>query len=340
MRRTRRREPISRSRRFRSPLGPDGGGALSGRILALIPPLLRIDEHAEIEAARGEKSVEAAPAAWTAEASAPRALIQRPARRAPEECSPSHRRPHLASTQSAEFHARISTPIARLSVRSAARSADAAIPLGERPVEASAQEALETLLNALRDSGPPIMTWSDSARSLRSRIGALHGVNPQLWPDVSDEALIASTPVWLAAELDSLASGAPLASVDMAAAIRSLLDWSTLRRLDALAPSEIEIPTGARRRIDWSSGHPVLALRVQEAFGWIDTPAFADGHLPLVLHLTDPAGRPAAVTSDLASFWTGPYQQVRAQLRGRYPKHPWPEDPFTERPTSRAKPRP
>lgn len=215
-----------------------------------------------------------------------------------------------------------------------------AIPLEERPVEASAQEALETLLNALRDSGPRIMTWSDSARSLRSRIGALHGVDPGLWPDVGDEALIASAPVWLAAELDSLAGGAPLASVDMAAAIRSLLDWSALRRLDALAPSEIEIPTGARRRIDWSSGRPVLALRVQEAFGWVDTPVFADGRLPLVLHLTDPAGRPAAVTSDLASFWAGPYQQVRAQLRGRYPKHPWPEDPFTERPTSRAKPRP
>lgn len=216
-----------------------------------------------------------------------------------------------------------------------------AIPLGEaRPVEASAQEALEAILNALRDSGPRIMTWSDSARSLRSRIGALHGVDPGLWPDVGDEALIASAPVWLAAESDSLAGGAPLASVDMAAALRSLLDWSALRRLDALAPSDIEIPTGAKRRIDWSSGRPVLALRVQEAFGWLATPAFADGRLPLVLHLTDPAGRPAAVTSDLASFWAGAYQQVRAQLRGRYPKHPWPEDPFTERPTSRAKPRP
>ena len=109
--------------------------------------------------------------------------------------------------------------------------------------------------------------------------------------------------------------------------------------IDEWAPRSIEIPTGARRRIDWSSARPVLSLRVQEAFGWVDSPVFAGGRLPLVLHLTDPAGRPVAVTSDLKSFWAGPYRDVRAQLRGRYPKHPWPEDPFSEKPTSRVKPR-
>ena len=107
--------------------------------------------------------------------------------------------------------------------------------------------------------------------------------------------------------------------------------------LDELALDKLEIPSGGARPIDWSGAHPVLTLRVQQAFGWTDTPRLVDGRIPLVLHLTDPAGRPTAVTSDLTSFWKGPYRQVRAQLRGRYPKHPWPEDPLHAQPTNRAK---
>ena len=118
-----------------------------------------------------------------------------------------------------------------------------------------------------------------------------------------------------------------------------MLPWPQAARLDELAPERITAPGGAQRAIDWSTGSPVLTLRVQQAFGWTDTPVLADGRLPLVLHLTSPAGRPVAVTSDLASFWAGPYAQVRAQMRGRYPKHPWPEDPLSARPTDRAKPR-
>lgn len=215
-----------------------------------------------------------------------------------------------------------------------------AIPLDTpRNVDASEEETFRVIIDALTAKGSRIFTWSDRALSLRSRISALHEVDPQSWPAVDEESLVASAKKWLAGDLAALAARRRLSSVDMATALTSLLDWSALARLDALAPNTITIPTGATRRIDWSSGRPVLTLRVQEAFGWVDSPVFAEGRLPLVLHLTDPAGRPAAVTSDLASFWAGPYQQVRSELRGRYPKHPWPADPFSERPTSRAKPR-
>ena len=137
--------------------------------------------------------------------------------------------------------------------------------------------------------------------------------------------------------LINTARGAVVDEDAMLDALRSMLPWPQAARLDELAPEKMPIPSGGTRPIDWSGAHPVLTLRVQQAFGWTDTPRLVDGRVPLVLHLTDPAGRPAAVTSDLTSFWAGPYSDVRAQLRGRYPKHPWPEDPLHAEPTNRAK---
>jgi ATP-dependent helicase HrpB len=135
-----------------------------------------------------------------------------------------------------------------------------------------------------------------------------------------------------------VARGGSLAAVDTVGGLRALLPWPEAARLDELAPQRLPIPTGAMRALDWSQGgQPVLSLRVQEAFGWLDTPTVADGRVPVLLHLLDPAGRPVAVTADLRSFWAGPYREVRAQLRGRYPRHPWPEDPAGAEPTSRAK---
>ena len=166
---------------------------------------------------------------------------------------------------------------------------------------------------------------------------ALHNAFGEPWPDVSDEALAGSAHQWLAPWGRRLASGTPLSQVSMLDVLRSLLQWPQAARLDELAPEKLPIPSGGTRPIDWSGAHPVLTLRVQQAFGWTDTPRLLDGRVPLVLHLTDPAGRPAAVTSDLTSFWAGPYRDVRAQLRGRYPKHPWPEDPLHAEPTNRAK---
>lgn len=118
-----------------------------------------------------------------------------------------------------------------------------------------------------------------------------------------------------------------------------MLPWPQAAQLDELAPANMLIPSGVSKAIDWSSGRPVLTLRVQQAFGWTSSPRLIGGAVALLLHLTDPAGRPVAITDDLASFWAGPYQQVRSQLRGRYTKHPWPQDPLNATPTNRAKPR-
>lgn len=215
-----------------------------------------------------------------------------------------------------------------------------AIELSTRPAGAlPADEALAMVRAFAGKNGLGAFGWGQRATALRARLSALRAAIGDPWPDVSDEGLLAASDTWLSPHAQRLASGAPLSGVDMAEALRALLPWPEASRLDELAPERITAPGGAQRAIDWSTGSPVLTLRVQQAFGWTDTPVLADGRLPLVLHLTSPAGRPVAVTSDLASFWTGPYAQVRAQMRGRYPKHPWPEDPLSAQPTDRAKPR-
>ena len=213
-----------------------------------------------------------------------------------------------------------------------------AIPLKSAPASSlSEEEATALVAEHLAARGLSDLGWGKEASSLRERMRVLHEVLGDPWPDVSDEALAGSAPQWLAPWAKRLAQGGSLSGVSMLDALRSMLPWPQAARLDELAPEKMPIPAGGTRPIDWSGAHPVLTLRVQQAFGWTDTPRLVDGRVPLVLHLTDPAGRPAAVTSDLTSFWAGPYRDVRAQLRGRYPKHPWPEDPLHAEPTNRAK---
>ena len=213
-----------------------------------------------------------------------------------------------------------------------------AIPLRSAPASSlSEEEATALVAEHLAARGLGDLGWGKEASSLRERMRVLHEVLGDPWPDVSDEALAGSAHEWLAPWAKRLAQGGSLSSVSMLDALRSMLPWPQAARLDELAPEKMPIPAGGTRPIDWSGAHPVLTLRVQQAFGWTDTPRLVDGRVPLVLHLTDPAGRPAAVTSDLTSFWAGPYRDVRAQLRGRYPKHPWPEDPLHAEPTNRAK---
>ena len=213
-----------------------------------------------------------------------------------------------------------------------------AIPLKAAPASSlSEEEATALVAEHLAARGLSDLGWGKEASSLRERMRVLHEVIGEPWPDVSDEALAGSAPQWLAPWAKRLARGGSLSNVSMLDALRSMLPWPDAARLDELAPEKMPIPAGGARPIDWSGAHPVLTLRVQQAFGWTDTPRLVDGRVPLVLHLTDPAGRPAAVTSDLTSFWAGPYRDVRAQLRGRYPKHPWPEDPLHAEPTNRAK---
>ena len=213
-----------------------------------------------------------------------------------------------------------------------------AIPLASAPASSlSEEEATALVAEHLAARGLGDLGWGKEASSLRERMRVLHEVLGDPWPDVSDEALAGSAHEWLTPWAKRLAQGGSLSSVSILDALRSMLPWPDAARLDELAPEKMPIPSGGTRPIDWSGAHPVLTLRVQQAFGWTDTPRLVDGRVPLVLHLTDPAGRPAAVTSDLTSFWAGPYRDVRAQLRGRYPKHPWPEDPLHAEPTNRAK---
>ena len=196
------------------------------------------------------------------------------------------------------------------------------------------------LLEGLRAEGTALLRWTDGTRRLRDRLATLHRVLGDSWPDVSDAALLADPDPWWTGPLTRARSRADLARVDAAAVLRSRLDWRHTASLDELAPERMTVPTGSSVTLDWSGDQPVLAVRVQECFGWTATPTVAGGRLPVVLHLLSPAGRPAAVTADLASFWVTGYPQVRAELRGRYPKHAWPQDPLTATPTRRvARPR-
>ena len=202
----------------------------------------------------------------------------------------------------------------------------------------SPEQALEAVKQYLYKQGLQVLNWSKEAINLRQRMGALHLGLGSPWPDVSDQALLASQDSWLA-PYAQLLTHRSISQISMLEVMQSMLPWPQAAQLDELAPVNMLIPSGISKAIDWSSGRPVLTLRVQQAFGWTSSPRLIGGEVALLLHLTDPAGRPVAITDDLASFWAGPYQQVRSQLRGRYTKHPWPQDPLNATPTNRAKPR-
>nr|WP_028644423.1 ATP-dependent helicase HrpB [Nocardioides sp. URHA0020] len=185
----------------------------------------------------------------------------------------------------------------------------------------------------LRQEGLAVLPWTEAATGLRLRMAFLHRTLGAPWPDVSDEALTAAIETWLGPELARIRGARDLRRLDVLTALRRLLPWPEAGRLDELAPERVRVPSGSSVRIEYDGDQPVLAVRLQEVFGWRAAPRLADGRVPLLLHLLSPARRPAAVTADLTSFWTTGYPQVRAELRGRYPKHAWPEDPTTEPPT-------
>ena len=185
----------------------------------------------------------------------------------------------------------------------------------------------------LRVEGLAALPWTEAATSLRARMAFLHEALGDPWPDVSDDALATSTESWLGPELARIRGTRDLRRIDVLSALRRLLPWPAAGRLDELAPERVRVPSGSQVRVEYDGEQPVLAVRIQEAFGWAATPRLADGRVPLLLHLLSPARRPAAVTADLESFWRTGYPAVRAELRGRYPKHAWPEDPWTAPPT-------
>ncbi|KDA05006.1 helicase [Microbacterium sp. CH12i] len=187
---------------------------------------------------------------------------------------------------------------------------------------------------ALEAQGLGVFAWSEAADGLRRRLALLHRELGAPWPDVSDAALLPTLDSWLGPELSSLATGTPAAQINLAPALRRVLPWPAAVELDALVPERLEVPSGSHVRIiyppvDDPTGRPVVAVKLQECFGWAETPRLVGGRVPVLFHLLSPARHPLAVTDDLASFWAGPYSQVRAEMRGRYPKHPWPEDPWS-----------
>ncbi|WMI59769.1 ATP-dependent helicase C-terminal domain-containing protein [Streptomyces rochei] len=216
-----------------------------------------------------------------------------------------------------------------------------AVELRARPLT-SPDPALvrNALLEGVREEGLGLLRRSAEAEALRQRLAFLRHRLGEPWPDVSDDALHARVDEWLEPELSRARRRADLARIDAAQALARLLPWASgeAARLDELAPERITVPSGSRVRVDYGDpARPVLAVKLQEMFGLQHSPEVAG--VPLLVHLLSPAGRPAAVTADLASFWKDGYHGVRAELRGRYPKHPWPEDPATAEPTRHTKAR-
>ncbi|MFV2173245.1 ATP-dependent RNA helicase [Actinomadura sp. LOL_016] len=210
-----------------------------------------------------------------------------------------------------------------------------AIELDVRPLRDPGPERVRAALrDGVRAAGTSLLTWTPAATALRARLAFLHRALGEPWPAVDDAALLEHVPDWATAA--GARDRAGLARIDVAAALRGLLPWDLAAGLDELAPERIEVPSGSRIRVDYAPEQPVLAVKLQELVGWDAAPRLAGGRVPVVVHLLSPAGRPAAVTADLASFWREGYRAVRAELRGRYPRHPWPDDPAAAVPTKRT----
>lgn len=216
-------------------------------------------------------------------------------------------------------------------VRGIKVKAAGAITLSETPVKVTGPAAEEALAAGIRKEGLGLFTFSEKAQSLKDRLRHLHAHYGQPWPDVDS----ADPAEWLGPELHRIAEGTPAAKLDMYPALQRLLPWPEATHLDDLAPECLPVPSGRDAAIDWSGDRPVVHIKLQECFGLAKSPEYC-GHR-VQFHLLSPAGRPLAVTDDLASFWSGPYAGVRADMRGRYPKHPWPEDPWNAVATARTK---
>jgi ATP-dependent helicase HrpB len=201
------------------------------------------------------------------------------------------------------------------------------------------QKSVEAVTDAIRMSGPSILRFSKEPALTRQRLGFLHRTIGAPWPDVSDEALQANVDTWFTPFQSSISKLQDISSSSLTEGLMSLVPFDQQREVSRLLPSHFEAPTGQRHPISYEEDEPVLTIRVQELYGLKNHPSVAGGRLPLLLKLTSPAHRPIQTTKDLPGFWAGSWKDVRADMRGRYPKHPWPEDPANALPTNRAKPR-
>lgn len=236
-------------------------------------------------------------------------------------------------------HRRARIEDGRVSVR--AERSLGAIVLASTPVAPADSDMAPALAAHLRERGLAALTWSDGATSLRRRLALIHRELGDPWPAMDDAALLAGLEDWLGPELARMRPTDRLERIDVAGALRALLPWPEAARLDELAPERLAVPSGSAVRIaypevDDVDGRPVAAVKLQECFGLAETPRLVGGRVPVLFHLLSPARRPLAVTDDLRSFWSGPYAEVRREMRGRYPRHPWPEDPWSAPATARV----
>ncbi len=222
------------------------------------------------------------------------------------------------------------------------------IVLDARPAgKVDPAQAAQALTDAVRTLGLDALPWPEALAHWRARVRCLRAWLPELGlPDLSDAALLANLDAWLRPAFSGKTRLDALSGEELAEALKSGCDWALRQRIDALAPLRIVVPSGMERKIDYAWDDavdapvpPVLAVKLQELFGLADTPRIADGRIPLVLHLLSPGGKPLQVTQDLRSFWERTYPEVRKEMKGRYPKHPWPDDPWSATATHRAKPR-
>jgi ATP-dependent helicase HrpB len=217
-----------------------------------------------------------------------------------------------------------------------------ALVLEDKALTTATPEKLAAVLaQAIADAGMHVLPWTDHWRQWQARVQIMHGLAPTQWPDVSDASLCARIREWAGPYLAGLSRFSHLERFPLHDALSGMLEWSQQQVLDEQLPTHLVVPTGSRISIDYTGEHdPVLAVKLQEMFGVLTTPRLAQGRVALTIHLLSPAQRPVAVTQDLASFWKNAYPEVRKDLRGRYPRHPWPEDPFTAEPQRGVKKKP
>jgi ATP-dependent helicase HrpB len=217
-----------------------------------------------------------------------------------------------------------------------------ALVLEDAPATAVSPEAITAaLLEAVRQRGLDSLPWTPALRNLQARLGFLRRVLGAEWPDVSDAELVKHLDRWLAPWMQGMSRLSHLARLPLQEALMGLLDHRQRRALEELAPSHVTVPSGSSLRVDYADGGiPVLRVKLQEMFGQADTPRLAGGKVPVMLHLLSPAQRPLQVTQDLKGFWQRTWPEVKKEMKGRYPKHQWPEDPTIAAPSrSGRKPR-
>lgn len=215
-------------------------------------------------------------------------------------------------------------------IRGRKRRRAGAIELSSTPVQVTGDAAAEAVAESIREHGLGLFEWSASASNFYDRLRHLHEYYGPPWPDVA----AADPAMWLAPELEQIAAGTAISKIDLYPALQRLLPWPEATRLEELAPERMPVPSGRSAWLDWSGARPVASVKLQECFGLVESPVYCGKRVQF--HLLSPAGRPLAITDDLASFWSGPYAGVRAEMRGRYPKHPWPEDPWSATATAKT----